>query len=185
MTWRQLCATVFAELLAPERRQVSLLGEKTPGNTRHLKWLMAQYPDRKVVALLREPVPTISGMLRRRGRNRHTRAWIDPPLRSCTRLYLEDMAAIAAAAQDAERVLVVRYEDLIRAPQPELERIAGFLGVPPFTPRPPLRADIFPRYVGEAIDPGRDGAARKRLNALQRGYVRYRCAEVLARFYAR
>jgi hypothetical protein len=125
--------------------------EKTPKNALRLPFLDAVFPDARYVYLHREPRPVLASMIEawQAGKWRTYpnlpgwtglpwslllvpgwREWKDRPLEeivarqwaATTNTLLDDLEALPPG-----RVVKVRYEDLVAAPQPTIERLAGQL----------------------------------------------------------
>lgn len=98
-------------------------GDKTTRNARRFTWLAAHFPASRLVHLLRDPrevcmsrVVQIFNTGGLPGAALHWRAHV----------------AAARAASDVlgDRMLEVRYEELVRAPREQLERLCAFIGIP-------------------------------------------------------
>jgi len=146
--------------LFPPPGPIRLL-EKTPENCLRLPFLQALFPDARVVFLVRDgranvhsllegwrqphlfpgyatPVPVTSpGQTRGRWAFTLIPGWrdlVDRPLAEiCARQWVACNAAVLdyAAAPGALPVLMVRYEDLVAAPDETLAGVGRFLGLPP------------------------------------------------------
>lgn len=90
-------------------------GDKTPEHVFHLSPIWSDFPEAQVVLVVRDPRDTAL---------------------SARAMFLESLAASAwrwrrafqAARSHWERLVLVRYEDLVAQPQAELERLCGALG---------------------------------------------------------
>ncbi|RRQ22850.1 sulfotransferase family protein [Thiohalobacter thiocyanaticus] len=101
-------------------------GDKTPYYVQHLDTIDALFPDCQVVHLIRDGRDVALSMLARRHdfdvyniyhAARYWEECVEAGRRSGRRL-------------GSERYLELRYEDLLAAPQPQLERLCGFLHEP-------------------------------------------------------
>lgn len=104
--------------LAPPVR--SLIVEKTTANAVRLRWLRKAFPNSRFVAMVRNGYAVCEGICRK-GENdvrRAARHW-----NRVNRLIQDDSAHL-------DNVLVLRYEDLVDAPEATAGRLAGFLGIP-------------------------------------------------------
>lgn len=97
-------------------------GDKTTANALWFPWLAAQFPASRFVHVLRDPrevcmsrVVQIFNNGGMAGAARHWRAHVS--------------AAREAMPALGDRILEIRYEELIAAPRPQLERLADFLGI--------------------------------------------------------
>jgi hypothetical protein len=122
--------TVFESLVAdlspPDRR---VLGEKTPN---HLFWwehFARAQPDLKLLALVRDPRAVL--------RSQRGVLWGERSAHALAERWLAHQRAIVDARRllGPERMLTIRYEDLVDDPAGHQEGIAKFLGVP-FSPKP-------------------------------------------------
>lgn len=123
----------FLQVLLREYVEARLAREKTGDRPKLVGTkLMSWYPQSaemidagfraaKWVVVVRNPVDTYCSVSRQTWGHKGIQAWQD------------DWMRFYAAAIDAElgHKLFVRYEELVESIQPEVERIARFLGVPP------------------------------------------------------
>ena len=132
--------------------------EKTPLNIRHLDWIMARWPEARIVHVLRDGRDVVCSM-----REHPDRRWVDgrwvkeldpKPIEEYARRWVSDTAAGMRWRGDP-RYLEVRYEDLVQAPADTLERVLTFLG----EPYDPSLLDVDPAAVPKAAAPGRPDAA--------------------------
>jgi hypothetical protein len=96
-------------------------GEKTPLHTWHITDLARLFPDAQFVAVVRHPYGSISSNMTR-FRSRLARAsaqWVQP---------VRELAA--QTARLGERCVLLRYEDLVRRPEPLLRALLEWLGEP-------------------------------------------------------
>jgi len=105
--------------------------EKTPLNIRHLDWIMARWPEARIVHVLRDGRDVICSM-----REHPERRWVDGrwvmqpnprPVEEYARRWVADTAAGMRWRAD-RRYLEVRYEDLVRQPETTLAAVLAFLG---------------------------------------------------------
>ena len=103
--------------------------EKTPGNERHLDRIWAEFPEAKVIHVVRAPreVAASHKALIRRANDDATgmAAALGALIRSCR------IAAYRARHEPAERYRVVRYEDLVARREGTMRGIADFLAIAP------------------------------------------------------
>ncbi|MBC7460032.1 MAG: sulfotransferase [Thermoleophilia bacterium] len=97
--------------------------DKTPPHIDHIEYLLEIFPDAKFVELVRDGrdvALSIMG-LPFGGNNPYAtgKRWA-----SCVRKGAE------ARAEMPDRVVLVRYEDLVTQPEPEVRRVSEFLGIP-------------------------------------------------------
>lgn len=96
-----------------------VLVEKSPPNLVRFRFLQALFPGASFVAVLRHPVAVAYA----------TRKWSKTSVRSLLRHWVAAHETFAADRAHLERLLVVRYEDLVDEPDPTLARVFEFLGL--------------------------------------------------------
>jgi hypothetical protein len=114
--------------------------EKSPTNERFLARLLAEFPHGRVIHVIRHPLAVLAS------RAREVKNLGDGivPLWRIARDLERSYRIAARAAHDAPdpRYLLLRYEDLVAAPRPSVERLAAFLGIAP------LRGLLAPTVAG-------------------------------------
>lgn len=116
---------VFVGMLTAfrERHGRARVGEKSPGHVRHVAELADWFPRARFIHIVRDPRAVCLSFLNAdfAGKHlaRHIRAW-----RNAIDLHRRE-----AARMPKERYAIVRYEDLVRDPEPELRRLCGVLGL--------------------------------------------------------
>ena len=130
--------SIFAAMLRAygEAAGKPRVGEKTPGNYRHLHRLFAWFPGARIVVMRRDPRAVVAsqvrspwiteqmeaqgGSLLRRRRLFHIieQAW----------LWEEAYQRYLTQAETDPRMLIVAYEDVVARPAAELQRLCEFLG---------------------------------------------------------
>jgi hypothetical protein len=99
--------------------------EKTPHNERYARQIARWFPRARMLYVLRDPRATFTSIRRWQQELGH------PPMNVVR--FCAEWAASLAYAQHCQRylpTLLLRYEDLVRDPQPTLTRLCQFLGVP-------------------------------------------------------
>jgi hypothetical protein len=96
-------------------------GEKTPQHTWHVAKMKRVFPDSVIVAIVRHPGAALSSNMRRFG---HSTRW---GILHCRRYYKE-IARVASISH--ERMVILRYEDLVLRPEPVLRELLDWLGEP-------------------------------------------------------
>lgn len=133
---------VFTVLLRAyaDRRHKAIFGEKTPAHVRWADTLLEWYPGARIVHMIRDPRGVYRSELRRRSERPVSvpYRWLvaAPPLLR-TFILLETAWAWARAVghhralarRHPHSYLAVRFEDLVRSPEAEVERLCAFLGV--------------------------------------------------------
>ena len=118
-----------------------VLVEKTPSNLLKMRFLQALFPGSSFVVVLRHPVAEAMA-LRARGWSR----------RSVGRLVDHWVRAHEVMAEDLpliERVVVVRYEDLVTQPADVLGALQAFLGLGRVAAGEEPRRDLNDRYLAD------------------------------------
>lgn len=107
-----------------ERHGRARVGEKSPGHVRHVPELARWYPQSRFIHIVRDPRAVCLSFLQAEfaGKHlaRHIRAW-----RNAIDLHRRE-----AARMSKDRYAMVRYEDLVRDPEPELRRLCDLLALP-------------------------------------------------------
>jgi hypothetical protein len=96
-------------------------GEKTPQHLWHVARMKRVFPDSVIVAIVRHPGAAAASNMRRFG---HSARWA---ILHCRRYYKE---IARQAAMGPDRMIVVRYEDLVLKPEPLLRELLDWLGEP-------------------------------------------------------
>jgi hypothetical protein len=112
---------IFQTLLGlyAQQRGKARWGEKTPTHYLHLETLLHWFPRARVLFLVRDPRAVVASRLRMPWRKRG----VDDV--ACQ--WRDSIRILDAWGQDG-RVQQVRYETLVREPEPALEAICAFLG---------------------------------------------------------
>jgi hypothetical protein len=94
-------------------------GDKTPLHSRHVARIFSDYPDARVIYIVRDPRAAVVSLTQM--------PWAAPSVYT-NAIYCElDWRSIK---KFDKRVMVVRLEDLIREPKPTMERILAHVGEP-------------------------------------------------------
>ena len=101
----------------PDRSGILL--EKSPPNTVRSRWLQRHFQPSRFLAITRHPYAVCEGIRRRKQYAMEQAAthWVN-----ANRCLLDDMASL-------ERVLMIRYEDLVTEPAACLGQVEAFLGL--------------------------------------------------------
>lgn len=177
-------AAVFDALLRAwlARSGRARIVEKTPVHIRHIDEIMAWWPDARVVWMLRDARACVSSLLR------VTWAAGDPTV--LARQWNRNVAfALAAERRYGDRLLRVRYEELVADPEAGMRRLTDWLGEP-FAPET-LDASIgtevistpetWKENVRKPLWPGRAEAWREELAPAQIAAVERVSAAMLVR----
>lgn len=103
----------------------AVLLEKSPPNLVMTRFLQALYPGAAFIMVCRHPGAVAMATRKWAGRLRHVR------VHDLVRHWVTAYETFLADSADLERVLLVRYEDLVGDPGAELARIQAFLGLAP------------------------------------------------------
>jgi len=110
----------IVEALAPD---ATIRGEKTPDHLRWWRPLARSLPDARIVAVVRDPRAVVASN-RKMPWGAHPHGF----LAEAWRLDVAEVGALSAALP-VERRLVLRYEDVVRAPDDTRAQLARLLGV--------------------------------------------------------
>jgi hypothetical protein len=99
-----------------------VLIEKSPPNLIRMRYLQSLFPDAHFVVITRHPLEVALAQRKRTGLQ---------PLWSLVRHWFACHDTFSADAPRITRLLVVRYEDLVTAPQQTLDTLLGFVGLGP------------------------------------------------------
>jgi hypothetical protein len=99
--------------------------EKTPLHYNHLQKIISFYPEARILAILRHPVPAISSRKNKFPFNKETQI-------STLANGWKSMISILENFQNEHpaSIRIIRYEDLTRSPYKELRRMDSFLSIP-------------------------------------------------------
>lgn len=106
-----------------EARSARIFGEKTPLHQLHMPQLQQWFPEARFIHIVRDPRAAVSSW-------RHVPWSRGSVVRDAMEWDRRDRAARADAAIIRE-ILTLRYEDLVRAPEPTVRTLCSFLGVEP------------------------------------------------------
>lgn len=140
-----------------------VLLEKSPPNLLKTRFLQALYPSASFVVIVRHPIPVSIPTAKWRGTRRYHRLfahWF-----RCHDLFLADQPQL-------ERVHVIRYEQLVREPEPVLRGVFEFLSLDPIAPSEPVEAGADERYFARWRELKRDPRMRLYLDLAALRYER-------------
>jgi hypothetical protein len=132
-----------------------VLLEKSPPNLLKTRFLQALFPDSAFVVVLRHPIAVSLATAKWR-RTRRLGRLIEHWLR-CHEIFAVDKPLL-------ERVHVIRYEDLVREPEPILRGVFEFLELDPIPPSEPVEAGADERYFTQWRELKRDPRMRAYLD---------------------
>jgi hypothetical protein len=119
--YAELVRALFAAYARWRGKQHS--GDKTTGNALRFTWLAARFPASRFVHLLRDPREVCM--------SRVVQIFNTGGLPDAARHWRAHVAAArAASAVLGDRMLEVRYEELVSEPREQLERLCAFIGIP-------------------------------------------------------
>jgi hypothetical protein len=166
-TWANLF--LLALELYAEGRGKDLIGEKTPSHWRYLPEMLRVYGDSKAIWLIRDGRDAVTSMMNMpwKAHNNlalHAMQW---------RFSMERMMAFES--EFSERILRIKFEDLVTSPQKEVRRACEFVGVD-FEERqldPSAETGVVPEWemgwkdrIFAAPDPSRIGVAARELEPM-------------------
>ncbi|WP_138430257.1 sulfotransferase family protein [Fodinibius saliphilus] len=109
---------LFNELASQRGISASILGDKSPNYINHIELLLQCYKSAKFVHIVRDPRDYVLSMEKAWGKNKYRAAYRwKKRVRNIIDLENED------------RIMEIRYEDLISKPEETLEKVCLFLGV--------------------------------------------------------
>jgi len=152
------------ELLLPRDEQTAVWGEKGVSTVFYLEQLAGLYPRAAFVHILRDPRAAILSHYRKRMAGARA---VEPPLEPKAIRFVAGGAlrwrawllALRRSRVAADRVVEVRYEDLVRGPEEEIRRLCATIGLS-FEPRMVERAS-WAADSGVSIEGSRAEAHRK------------------------
>jgi len=95
-------------------------GEKTPMHYRHLQTLLNWYPDARIIWMIRDPRAVVASLL--------PLPWASNSARSNAQHWLRSLQLFERRWQQDDRVLLVRYEDLVAIPEQTMIQVCDFIG---------------------------------------------------------
>jgi hypothetical protein len=104
-------------------------GEKTPANERHLDRLESEFPESRVIQVVRHPSAVYASRRTMEQRSSGSFRNANQVLRDLDVSYRT--AAERSRRRPPERFLLIRYEDLIENPDDTVSRVARFLDIDP------------------------------------------------------
>ena len=135
---RAVFATVL-DLYAERRGGARVRGEKTPAHLRHVPTLLRWFPSGRVLHMVRDPRAVFVSELRRQRRSPdgpYRLVRLVPGLLELTLLVQTVLTWVEASARASRyatrfptRYRAVRFEDLVRDPEPTLRGVCDFVGV--------------------------------------------------------
>jgi hypothetical protein len=161
----------------------AIIGEKTPVHLFHVETLLDWFPGARVIHMLRDPRAIyVSDQHRRRSRGRRPYNWVAkvPFLLESYLLVVTITAWRRAmrrhrelARRYPESYMLVRFEDVLKAPDETLPRLSAFLGID-ITPgartvRVPARHGM--REQSEGLEPEAADRWRDRIHPLARRII--------------
>jgi hypothetical protein len=116
---RALCDTVFGEFAQGGERHVA---ERTPWHVLHLPLIAEVYPDARFVHIVRDGRDAVRSIV--------AQPWGPATVAAAAEEWRDSVAAgLAAAPALGERLLELRYEEMLTSPAEQIERLYGHLGL--------------------------------------------------------
>jgi hypothetical protein len=114
------------EWIARLDRSKPVFLEKSPPNAARTRWLQCHFENAHFVAIVRNGYAVAEG-IRRKAEPRHLQGgW---PLDLCARQWNRSNVILLEDSKYLERVMWLRYEDFVRDPAGEVDRVLRFLGL--------------------------------------------------------
>lgn len=156
--------------------------DHTPNNIRHFELLAVAFPEARFIHIVRDPRAVATSLKKV--------DWGPSHSHTGAQFWLQQVSfGLAAESFLGDRITRVRYEDLVCAPQPTLERLCAFLGL---AFEPSLLAGngfTVPRYsedqhrlVGSAPSAERAGAWARTLSEREVEVIEATCCDCLVYF---
>ena len=102
---------------AAEGRDKERFGDKTPAHAQHLREIVADFPDARIVHVVRDPRRVVASLARM--------PWATSSHGLNSFFCAQQVKAVGRFGGD---VCTVRLEDLVTAPEPEMRRVLEFVG---------------------------------------------------------
>jgi hypothetical protein len=153
-----------------------VMGEKTPAHLKHVDTLLEWFPGGRVIHIIRDPRAVyVSDVNHRRKDRRKPYRWLMPvPLLLEAVVLIQTIFFWSSAArrhrryerQYPERYMLVRFEDLVTAPDDTLPRLSNFIGVDIPEDATERMASVRHgiRTVTQGLDPGAATRWRERIH---------------------
>ena len=153
--------------------------DHTPENVLHWRTLFARFPDAKAIHLVRDGRGVMASI--------RPRPWGPTTVIGCARYWRERVeVGLAAEAEWGERILRVRYEDILTRTSETLDRVALFLGAERREEaaitgqfRKPSYTEGQHALVGRPPDPSRANAWRAQVSARDAEAFEALCGDLL------
>jgi len=113
-----------------------VLVEKSPPNLTKSRYLQALFPAAYFVMILRHPI-AVAGA---------TAKWSRTSRLSLVSHWVAAHEIMAVDLPSLQRVITLRYEDVVANPQAEYQRVLEFLGLPPAETAEPVRTGVNEQY---------------------------------------
>jgi hypothetical protein len=118
------------ERLTPSDRPGVRMGEKSPQHVRHIGQIAGLFPRARFIHLVRDPRDVTESLLRMPWWEHRREVLGDAAVHATARAWRRcvERADQALKRLGPQRLMHVRYEDLVRAPEPTLRTVCAFLG---------------------------------------------------------
>ncbi len=114
---------------AQRARACRRLVEKTPVHLPFTRHLQLGFPSARLLYVLRHPVDVLSSYWKREAFEPASASWTNITVgRFCTQYHRRVTRALAEAARDPDRFLIVRYERLATEPEETVREVCAFVG---------------------------------------------------------
>jgi len=123
-----------------------ILLEKTPSNLLKMRFLQALFPASSFVVMIRHPVAEAMAL--------RARGWTRRPVPMLIHHWLTAHEIMSSYLPSLNRVVVVRYEDVVAKPHEELKGLQSFLGLDSESPDEEFQQGLNDTYFQEWVDGG-------------------------------
>lgn len=159
---RALCDTIFGEFAQAGEDRVA---ERTPAHVHHLPLIAEVYPDAHFVHIVRDGRDAVRSLV--------AQPWGPATVAEAAEEWRSSVAAgLAAAPALGDRLLEVRYEELLSEPRAQIERLYSHLGLDGGLDEAVAAAghqtNLGPHDVRVGAGKWREGWARRDLRAFER-----------------
>lgn len=181
--WTDVFTAIIRQLAHTTEGAVpTIYGEKTPGHMRFVENLDLCYPDSPFIFVVRHPIANIASYYKRNNAGLYIAKKGD--VHQAIRTYQHFMDPFIKFYRDhRERVLVLRFEDLVADTQAGMDRVFDHLGVD----RMPIPARFASgrkgAYVGNTVDQDRAAGAYAVLSPGEQDIVKRSLDYVFNEFY--
>lgn len=173
LTLRRIMDQIYFQFIGEIEGPVTCFGEKTPSNSLFCDWVMAAYPDAKVLLNMRNPLKNVASIFNRS---------VEHDLGLAIDLYMRFYECLERI-MEMEQVRILRHEDLLGDLDGTGKALFSFLGVEPVGFQTEFKPVLRQDYVGTAVTKDKDKKLGEVFNEQQNDIIRTRCERVFRRYY--